>query len=364
LVEALIFAERFDEAKALIEAQLHAARARSAASLLPFPLYARSDIDVRKGNIVDARADSDEALTLGELTGFRGMQGLAHGLCARAAALEGDEDSCRQHAAKAADLASRLKQRPPELFLNHALGLLELSRGQPVIAAEHLRRNVELENSIGVGTPAVVPWRADYIEALARGGQRHQAMEALDDLERQGRAAQSPWAAAVVSRCRVLLAEGDWETHGEQAIADLANLPFEQGRAQLILGEQLRRNQQPNKARRHLRAATETLTGCGATPWMARAQEELRAAGGRTTNRAAPGQPLTHQELQVSRLAADGATNKEIAAALFISQKTVEYHLQKAFAKLGATNRTHAARLLRHTESPAKNAITSSPPQP
>jgi DNA-binding CsgD family transcriptional regulator len=169
----------------------------------------------------------------------------------------------------------------------------------------------------------------------------------LNDLERQGRAAGSPWAQAVSLRCRAILNDEDWETLGNQAITDLEGLPLDQGRAHLIVGERLRRVRQPNDARRHLRSAGQLFASCGATPWAARAERELNAAGGTSPRRRTSGQVLTNQELQVCRLAAEGATNKEIAAALFISQKTVEYHLQKAFSKLGATNRTQAARMLR-----------------
>ena len=124
--------------------------------------------------------------------------------------------------------------------------------------------------------------------------------------------------------------------------------PFEHARTALLYGEWLRRGRRGTDARAPLRAALALFDRTGARPWADRARAELRAAG----EPAAAGAPapdplslLTPQELQVVRLAASGATNRDIAAQLFISPRTVSHHLYRAFPKLGVTNRTALARL-------------------
>ena len=117
-----------------------------------------------------------------------------------------------------------------------------------------------------------MPWKADYVEALVGAGQTQRAIGILEELEWQGRAAQSRWAAASSLRCRTLLGENNWENIGQEALVALNGLPIEQGRAHLVLGERYRRHRRTSEARRHLKAAAEIFASCGANPWAARAQ--------------------------------------------------------------------------------------------
>jgi DNA-binding CsgD family transcriptional regulator len=346
LAQTWVFVEQFGLARRMLEAQVGFGRLKSAASALPWPMFILADLEWRVGNFADAKVYADEALALAEVTGVERLNAFGHAGRARVSAIEGDEQGCRVHARIATELAATLGQRPVEGYVNHALGLFELGRGHWTEAAEHLERNLELEAWTGLGSPAVVPWKADYVEALAQAGQSRQAWRVLEDLERQAHAVGCTSAMAAARRCRTLLGEDLADDLGEAAIAASEGFPIEQARAHLILGERLRRERRVAEARGHLRTAVQTFVRCGASPWAARAERELVAAGGRPRHGPALGQSLTHQELQISRLATEGATNKEIAAALFISQKTVEYHLQKVFSKLGAPNRTQAARLL------------------
>jgi DNA-binding NarL/FixJ family response regulator len=113
----------------------------------------------------------------------------------------------------------------------------------------------------------------------------------------------------------------------------------------LAAGERFRRAGERRLAREQLRAALDVFSAAGAEPWVRRAQAELRASGA-TLRRDADGQPLTPSELRVATLVAEGNTNKEVASALFLSPKTVEFHLGRAYRKLGVTNRTALARAL------------------
>lgn len=130
--------------------------------------------------------------------------------------------------------------------------------------------------------------------------------------------------------------------HGE------SEQPFDEARTRLVYGEWLRRHKRRAEARTQLQAAMDAFDRLGATPWSARAAAELRATGLSLPDRARAGDPLdvlTPQELQVVRLAVTGASNREIGAQLFLSPRTVAFHLYKAFPKLGVSSRAELARL-------------------
>jgi DNA-binding CsgD family transcriptional regulator len=141
------------------------------------------------------------------------------------------------------------------------------------------------------------------------------------------------------------------------SLHEQAGIPFELARTELCYGERLRRARRLSDARRPLRSALATFERLGAVPWADRARKELAASGERSapSGRNSRIAKLTGQELQVALLVADGATNREAAAALFVSPKTIEGHLGRAYAKLGVRSRTELARLL--TDEP--NSLTA-----
>jgi DNA-binding CsgD family transcriptional regulator len=159
-----------------------------------------------------------------------------------------------------------------------------------------------------------------------------------------------PWAQRVVGRCRALTCPpSEAERHFVRAVRlhTEGGRPFQHARTHLLYGEWLRRSRRPTEARTQLRAALETFERLDATPWADRTRNELRAAGEIAVRRASadPLSELTPQELQVVRLAATGATNREIAGQLFLSPRTVGYHLYKAYPKLGVSSRRGLADL-------------------
>jgi DNA-binding NarL/FixJ family response regulator len=133
--------------------------------------------------------------------------------------------------------------------------------------------------------------------------------------------------------------------------------PFDLARTALLLGEHLRRQRRRVEARAQLRAAQEMFELLGAEPWAERARVELRATG-ETARRRDPStiDQLTPQELQIARLVSEGFSNKEVAAQLFLSPRTIEFHLRNVFSKLGVTSRTQLARLTLDAE-PAHAAL-------
>jgi DNA-binding CsgD family transcriptional regulator len=188
----------------------------------------------------------------------------------------------------------------------------------------------------------------ELIEAAARSGRGSEAMSALGNLSERALAVGTPEALGIRSRCAALLDEGEGaEASYHQAISHLerGRAAVELARAHLQYGEWLRRGKRKRDARRELRTAGDMLEAMGARGLAARAAAELRATGERARPRTpAATVDLTAQEGRVARLAAEGETNNQIAAELFISPRTVEYHLSKVFTKLGVSSRAQLAR--------------------
>jgi len=152
---------------------------------------------------------------------------------------------------------------------------------------------------------------------------------------------------ATVAKLRDRLVGNRVQEYFETALAPEAPIsPFLQARTELLYGEWLRRKRKRREARHHLRRAAELFRQVGAPPWAERAEGELRATG-ETARRRDPStlDELTPQELQIAGLVADGMTNRQIAAQLFLSPRTIDYHLRKIFTKLGITSRSELIRL-------------------
>jgi DNA-binding CsgD family transcriptional regulator len=190
----------------------------------------------------------------------------------------------------------------------------------------------------------------DRIEAAVRAGHEQAARSWLDDFEAWAEHSGTPWARPAALRCRAELTEDDLakEKLLTQALesSEHSPRPFERARTALLYGEWLRRARRRTDARTQLRAALDVFERLGAHPWAERARSELRAAGETVSAEKAPDllDQLTPQELQVVRLAGSGLSNRSIGAQLYLSPRTVGYHLYKAYPKLGVTSRAELAR--------------------
>jgi DNA-binding CsgD family transcriptional regulator len=193
---------------------------------------------------------------------------------------------------------------------------------------------------IGYG-PYLVP---ELAEAASRTGDRALLESALEWLSERTRVIGSGWASGIEARVRALLSEGEVaESLYRESLTHLARtrVRVELARTHLLYGEWLRRERRRLDARKHLRTALEAFTGMGVEAFALRSERELLATGEHARKRTTETRDqLTPQETQIARLAAEGHTNREIAAQLFISPSTVEYHLRKAFRKLDVKSRT------------------------
>jgi DNA-binding CsgD family transcriptional regulator len=227
---------------------------------------------------------------------------------------------------------------------HEALASLALARGQYRSALEHSRVVFD-SDSIQFG-PHVL---SDMVEAAVRVGDSVARQAALHRLCARTTAAETPWSRGLRARSRALVVGDDGEELYNEAIDFLgaASMPIELARARLLYGEWLRRQKRRLDAREQLRAAHAQFASMGVVAFAERARDELLATGERARKRTVDtSTDLTAQERHVARLAADGATNGEIASQLFISTSTVEYHLRKVFRKLSVTSRRELKRAL------------------
>jgi RNA polymerase sigma factor (sigma-70 family) len=190
----------------------------------------------------------------------------------------------------------------------------------------------------------------ELVEAASRAGAQDLAATTNRNLTDRSKASGTDWALGIAARSHALLADDE---HAEELYAEAierlarTRIAVDLARAHLLYGEWLRRQHRRVDARKQLRTAHEMFSDFGMEAFAERARIELRATGERLRERTAETlDQLTPQELQVSRLAAHGSTNREIAAQLFISPSTVEYHLRKAFRKLDVKSRTQLANRL------------------
>ncbi|MEV7801581.1 AAA family ATPase [Microbispora sp. NPDC088329] len=325
-----------------------AAECRAAGDMGKLPLVhvTLAAAELYLGRFRDAEATAAEGLRLISDTGQRNRAGYLEGTLAWLAAVRGEADRCAELAARSRDRFDANHIVNGLAWAEWALALLDLGQGRFAEALDRL--DAAVSGPVRHQIQAVY-FAPDQIEAAVRLGVP--AKEPLRRFEEWATASGQDWALAVLHRCRAQLETG-WEQaheHFRTAVRLHAGSgrPWEAARTALAFGERLRRERDKGSARPHLRAAWETFERLGARPWAERARTELRATGD-TSSPTARGEALSAlspQELQIVRLAAKGLTNREIGAQLFLSPKTVSYHLYRAFPKLNVASRAQLAGL-------------------
>jgi DNA-binding CsgD family transcriptional regulator len=319
------------------------ARSQGLLSLLPIALH-RYGLDLWwHGQFDLAYAAAQESYQLTAGAGHGGWP-LTIMMCVEA--VRGREADARERAERVFALAHSSGETVLSSLGRAALGLLELTLGRPGQAADQLLELVAGNRPDAHPIVAVISV-PDAVEAVVRAGRPVELVAApLDRFRAWVVHAPTDARRSLLVRCEALLETRPLEEAFSEAAALASSLPpFQQARGELLYGEWLRRERQREQARRHLRAALETFQQLGAAPWEERAAAELRATG-ETTRKRDPStlDQLTPQELQIARLVSQGLTNREIAGQLFLSPRTIDYHLRKVFSKLGIASRTELAR--------------------
>ncbi len=251
----------------------------------------------------------------------------------------------RAHSERALELAeAQFGLHPPQHIA--ILGLVALWSGDASAAAGSFEAADRQAAALGWGEPSVRWWSADYVEVLLELGRFDDAVLVLDAWEADAARVGREWVLAHVTRCRGLVAaaEGGVDRAAsllQQAVAEHEEVgdPFGRARAQLALGIVHRRARQKRAAREALLAALAGFEQLGAATWAEKARDELGSIGGRRRE-----EGLTAAERRVASLVAEGRTNREVAAALFLGERTVASHLTHVYAKLGVRSRTELAR--------------------
>jgi DNA-binding CsgD family transcriptional regulator len=366
-VAAIERAERLDDPRCLITASVtagrvgiwgdglrHADRAvtmsreRGLLTFLPFALQAQASQLLARSEFHLCYAAATEGRELALEIGQPWAAGWNLVNMTTVAAVRGDEDQARAHAD---ELQAFIASSGANLLrgqCGRALGLLDLTLGRPGEALDRLLSALAAAAPIAFGTgPLTVLGPLDAAEAAGRVDRLDEVADRVGAYAEWAERVSHPGRRALLARLQALVDDGSAEAHYTRAL-ELADAlpPFERARTELLYGEWLRRERRRVDARPHLRTALETFHQLGVPAWEDRARRELRASGesARKRDPSTLGQ-LTPQELQIARLVSDGLTNREVGAQLYLSPRTIDYHLRKVFSKLGIASRTDLARM-------------------
>lgn len=334
---------------------VRAARDASTAVLVPSALQFLAHAALVLDRYPLAVAGSLEGLREARDTGQQNSAVNHLAMLALLSALQGDEETARLRLAEVTEEATRRELSLPGSLGVWTLACLDLADDRPAEAMERLRL---MAAGTGHHSPAVVVLAIPhFIEAAVRCGQREPAEAALTVFDRWTATTAGPARQALARRSHALLAEDATEAdeHFREALRlHSGGKSFEYGKTALFYARRLRRDRKPRLARDQLRTALKIFEQYDAAYWRDRVRAELRAAGDPvepTGPRSVGG--LTSQQTEVARLVAEGATNREIAARLFLSHRTVDHHLRNIFVRLGIRSRVELGTLFAESRRPA-----------
>jgi DNA-binding CsgD family transcriptional regulator len=346
----LYWQDELEEARAVLDRLRKEADERGDYASAPYILNYCARIDLRLGAWKNAERLAREALDLALQTGQEGEAVFTLSTCALIDAHFGRVVEAREQVKRGLASVDRTGMKPAQFEFLATEAFVELSTGDAAAAHRILGPLAGSVAAAGYAEPSVFRFHGDAIETLVTLGRLEEAESMLTDWERHTTSVGGEWAMATCRRCRgrLLAARGHIAASLETLETELGreerlSYPFELARTMLTLGSVQRRAKRRADARRSLDLARLSFERLGARLWAERAQEEHARIGGRMSE----GERLTPTESEVARLVADGSTNKEVAAALFVTVKTVEANLTRVYAKLGVRSRTQLARHFR-----------------
>jgi DNA-binding CsgD family transcriptional regulator len=345
----LVWSDELDRARRLLEEWREALKGRDEPDEAG-ALWQLSVLEWRAGNWELSARHAADCLALRAQFGREGGQPMAELPAALIAAHRGQIEDAGNRSERAVVLAEADGIRLGESGHRWVLGFIELSLGDAAKALEQLERAWEIRDGVRLLEPGHRFELGETLEALIAVGELDEAERRLIPWEQRSRALDRSSAIAVTARCRALLvaARGDLASAQEAfeyALAEHARIqnPFQHARTLLALGVTQRRAKQRGAARRTLEQALSIFERLGAPLWAEKARAELQRIGGRVASRG----ELTEAEGRIAELVAEGRTNREVAAALFVTEHTVEGALTRVYRKLGVRSRTELAHRLK-----------------
>ena len=352
----LVISGELEPARRLLEEQRAALHARDDLEEVG-ALWLLSLLEWRAGNWELGARHAADLLALRAQFGREAERPIAELPAVVIAAHQGRTEEARDRSERALALAETEGLRIAQSGHLWVLGFIELSRGDAARALGYLERSWTIRDSVRVLEPGHRFDLADTLEALIAVGELEEAECKLEVWEKRARALDRSWALAITARCRALLLAARGDPAGaqagfERALAEHARTqdPFQHARTLLAHGVTQRRAKQRGSARLELEQALASFERLGAPLWAEKARSELARIGGRRAH--ARGE-LTEAERRIATLVAEGRTNREVAAALFVTEHTVEGALTRAYRKLGVRSRTELAHRLRHENEAA-----------
>ena len=344
----LVWAGELDRARTLIEEWRVAMGSRDRPEEAD-ALWLLSILEWRAGNWDIGARHASDLLALRAQFGREGAQPIAEMPAAMIAAHQGQIDEARERSLRAIAVAEAHDVRIAQSGHRCVLGFIELSLGDPAAALVYLERAWAIRDDVQLLEPGHRLELADTLEALVSVGDLEGAERRLRPWEERARLLDRAWALAITARSRALLLAAQGDLDGAQvslraALAEHARAedPFQRARTLLVLGATQRRAKQRGAARATLAEALAAFERVGAPLWVEKARAELARIGGRAPS----GDELTVAERRIAELVAEGHTNREVAAALFITEHTVEAALTRTYRKLGIRSRGELAHRL------------------
>lgn len=344
----------FDLSVSFLTESSAALRAQGRLSDLARVLFAQGWAEMEVGDWTGAIREAEESVRFAEETGGILWIAAATILKAKLAGMQGNLEQSEAHAAQAEGLVLSIGASFLLAMLQIARGVSAIGAGRHWQAYEHLRRLfAPADPAFNSGLQFF--GLADFVEAAVFSGNADAARSAIDEMQRVSAPTPVSWVETMLYYGKALLAPpDDAEQFFLQGLGPAAKKwPFLRGRLLLAYGEWLRRQRRSANARAPLREARDIFDALGASPWSNRAREELRASGESSRRRTEHvWEALTPQELHIAQLAAEGLSNKEIGARLYLSHRTVGYHLHRIFSKTGITSRSGLRPILAGTSHP------------
>ncbi|WP_076859609.1 helix-turn-helix transcriptional regulator [Bradyrhizobium mercantei] len=318
-------------------------------------LFAQAWAEMEIGDWVGAKREAEEAVRFAEETGSTVWTAAGTIVKAKLAGMQGDLRQSEAHAAHAERLILSIGASFLLAMLQLARGIATIGAGRHSEAFEHLRRLFSpADPAFNAGLQFFA--LADFVEAAVQTDHAQAAHRVIEEIERVSAPRPVPWVATMLSYAKALVAANeDAEQSFLQGLGPAAKKwPFLRARLLLGYGVWLRRQRRSANARAPLREARDIFDALGASPWSERAREELRASGETSLRRIEQvWENLTPQELHIAQLAAQGLSNKVIGTRLYLSHRTIGYHLHRVFSKTGITSRSGLASMLSMAQSGA-----------